>query len=116
LGIYSLKLTATDVNGAKEFLVFKLEVAIPTAVDELKSEVIFRIFPNPVKNNICFDIPGWNEDAEISICNMAGQTVRCIKLAPGLGKIVSMNGIDPGIYIVRYKQGELQKTEKIIKE
>jgi len=112
---YNLKLTATDSGGLKEYLVFKLEVSFPTAIDEQNRNMIFRLFPNPVQNHLYFDVPV-GDDATVSMSNLAGQTIKTFRLSPGLAKEIPMNGIEPGIYIVRLRQGEFENIQKIIKQ
>ena len=115
-GIYYLKLTATDEGRLKEWLVFSLEVSFPTAIGDLGNNTTFRVFPNPVQNNLYIDIPMGNIDATISIINISGQVIKTIRLFPGAGKMVSMNGINPGVYFVKFRQGELHKIVKFIKQ
>jgi len=112
---YNLKLTATDGGGLKEFLLFSLEVSFPTAVDDQAKSINFRLFPNPVQSSLYIDVPV-GDDAIVSISNLAGQTVKTFHFPPGLTKVIPMNELDAGIYILRFRQGEIQKTEKIIKQ
>ncbi|MCA1759862.1 MAG: putative Ig domain-containing protein [Bacteroidales bacterium] len=112
---YNLKLTATDGGGLKEFLLFRLEVSFPTAIDDQTKSIGFRVFPNPVQSSLYIDVPV-GEDARVSISNLAGQTVKTFHLSPGLAREIPMNGIESGIYIVRFRQGEIEKIQKIIKQ
>ena len=57
-----------------------------------------------------------NIDATISIINISGQVIKTILLSPGAGKMVSMNGINPGVYFVNFQQGELHEIVKVIKQ
>ena len=115
-GVYSLKLTATDKGRLKEWLVFNLEVSFPTAIGDQTEGAGFRVYPNPVESNLYIDIPQGNGDAEINISNIAGQAIKTMQLSPGISVPVSMKGFQPGIYIVRFRQGELQQIQKIVKK
>ena len=115
-GVYNLKITATDDSGSKEYLSFKLEVSFPTAISDQNRNTFFRIYPNPVKDILVFDIPDGKDEASIGISNIAGQIIKTFKLQPGLAKSVSVSEIEPGIYFVRIRQGNLEQIKKIIKE
>ena len=115
-GVYYLKLTAADEGWLKEWLVFSLEVSFPTAIGNLGNNMFFRIFPNPVQNVLYVDIPMGNIDATISIINISGQVIKTTLLSPGAGKMVSMNGINSGVYFVKFQQGELHEIVKVIKQ
>jgi hypothetical protein len=115
-GVYNLKLTATDDSGAKEYLSFKLEVSFPTAIGDQNRNTLFRVYPNPVINNLFFDIPDGKDEAKISISNIAGQVIKTFNLQPGQAKTVSLSKIEPGIYFVKMRQGNLEQVKKIIKE
>lgn len=115
-GVYNLKITATDDSGSKEYLIFKLEVSFPTAIGDQNRNTLFRVYPNPVKDILVFDIPDGKDGASIGISNIAGQIIKTFKLQPGLAKSVSLSEIEPGIYFVRIRQGNLEQVKKIIKE
>lgn len=116
MGTYNLKLSATDAGRLKEWLVFGLEVTFPTAIDEQKKNVYFNVFPNPVQNILYLNISDKSTNAKISIINTTGQVVKNVQFSAGQAKMIPMNGIEPGIYFVRYRQGELEHIKKIIKE
>lgn len=116
LGVYTLKLTATDEAGSKEFLIFKMEVSFATAIDDQNRIANIRVYPNPVRDNLYIDIPDGTKDAIVSISNIAGQVLKTWQLNPGLAKGISMNEFEAGVYFVRMQQGKSQQIKKIIKE
>lgn len=113
-GVYNLKLTATDQGQLKEWLVFSLEVSYPTAIGDQQNQNDFNVYPNPVLNEMNFNIP-FGEDAVVSVSNIAGQVVKAWKQSDGLGKSVSVDDILPGIYFVHCQQGDTNFVKKIIK-
>lgn len=115
-GIYNLKLSATDSGRLKEWLVFSLEVSFPTAISEPIKIGDFSVFPNPVKDFLYVGVSDGNELATISIYNITGQVIKTMKLSQGVTKIIPMKEIEPGIYFVRIRQGELERIKKIVKE
>lgn len=86
LGVYTLKLTATDEAGSKEFLIFKMEVSFATAIDDQNRIANIRVYPNPVRDNLYIDIPDGNDEVTVSISNIAGQVIKTWQLNPGLAK------------------------------
>jgi hypothetical protein len=114
-GIYNLKLTATDSGGSKEYVFFSIEVSFPTAIDDQAKSINFRLFPNPFQNSLYIDVPV-GDDATVSMSNVAGQTIKTYRLSPGLAREIPMNGIEPGIYIIRFRQSESEQIQKVIKQ
>lgn len=114
-GIYSLKLRATDGGNLKEYLIFSIEVSFPTSIENLDNDIRFRVFPNPVENILYIHVP-FGKEADISISNLAGQMLKTIQLLPGMSRQIPINELDAGIYILRFRQGEIQHTEKIVKQ
>lgn len=113
-GTYNLKLTATDKGKQKEWIVFKLQVSIPTAVNTAEENHIFRCFPNPVKDRLQIIIPPGNQDAQIIIGNLEGQIIKNLVLRAG-SQTVTPFVEATGIYLIYFRQGEHQQIKKIIK-
>ncbi|HAQ21259.1 MAG TPA: hypothetical protein DCR40_18815 [Prolixibacteraceae bacterium] len=111
----NLKLTATDKGKLKEWIVFKLAVSIPTAVNDREDNQIFRCFPNPVKDKLQINIPQGNQKAHISIGNMEGQIIRNMVLSAGSQTDIPFEGAT-GVYFIYLRQGEHKQIEKIIKQ
>jgi hypothetical protein len=115
-GVYNLKLTATDSGGLKEYLVFKMEVSFPTAIDEQNRNMSFRLYPNPVQNHLYVNVPDGNSISEISIINITGKVLKTVQMSPGVENMLSVKEFVPGIYFVRLRQGKSEQIKKIIKE
>ncbi len=115
-GIYSLKLTATDKAKLKEWMVFQLEVAMPTASIDFGDDQLFSVYPNPVANELNYRIPMKDVTANISITDVSGKLVHQLECEPGSAGTISFIGKSPGIYYLKFIQGEKQQTEKIIKQ
>jgi len=113
---FNLKLTATDKGKLKEWIVFKLVVSIPTAVnDRRKDNHIFRCFPNPVKDKLQINVPQGDQEAQIRIANMDGQIIKNMVLSAGSQIMFPFEGAS-GLYFIHFRQGEHQQIEKIIKQ
>lgn len=115
-GDISLRLTATDALKQKQWIVFKLSVGFPTAVTDLKTSQKFTVFPNPVKDFMFLNVPEGNEDAQISITNSSGQLVKKLILGAGSKNKISFDDNPPGFYLIKFKQGDAEQQEKIIKQ
>ncbi len=113
LGEYSLKLTAIDKGKLTEWVVFKLEVAIPTAINKV-NQLGFKVYPNPFDNRIYIDIPK-GEEAIVGIYNMSGQQIKQVNLSSGIKKSISVEDILPGIYIIKVQQKGKIFIQKVIK-
>ena len=113
LGEYSLKLTAIDKGKLTEWVVFKLEVVIPTAINKV-NQLGFKVYPNPFDNRIYIDIPK-GEVAIVGIYNMSGQQIKQVNLSPGIKKSISAEDILPGIYIIKVQQKGNRFIQKGIK-
>jgi hypothetical protein len=114
-GIYALKLTATDKAKLREWMVFQLEVALPTASIDFSDERLFLVYPNPVSDKLNYKIPMKTEPANISITNVSGKLVESFVFEPGATGTISVIDKSPGIYYLKFVQGEKQQTEKIVK-
>ena len=114
VGVYNLKLTATDKGKLKEWVVFGIEVAIPTAV--LNSNLAeYKVYPNPFSKQIYIDIPE-GEDAILGVYTILGQQVKELILSPGLKQSITLENILPGVYYFEIKQGEERFINKVIKQ
>lgn len=115
LGEYILKLTAIDQGRLKEWVVFSLEVTVPTAIDDNFVGSSFKVYPNPVSNALYFGIPN-GKAADISISNLQGQLVKKVQLNGGTTSQVSLNDLLSGIYLVKIHQGIKIQVEQIVKQ
>ena len=114
-GVYRLKLTATDKGKLKEWMVFELEVSFPTAAG-FNETAEFRVYPNPVQNELHFSIPNAAENAEIHIQNIDGKEIKVYHFSYGTKNQIPVHDLSPGIYFIKLLQGENQMIEKIVKQ
>jgi hypothetical protein len=112
----SLKLTATDSEKLKEWIVFRIYVVSnPTSVNDLEDNQIISCYPNPVKDQLQIDIPLGNEEVKVSIVNVEGRIIRNLVLNAGSPKTIPFEGAS-GIYFIHFRQGEYHQIEKLIKQ
>jgi hypothetical protein len=94
---------------------FSIEVSFPTALDELPAMAGFRLFPNPVFNNLYIGVPE-GEKANVCITNIAGQIVKTCQLSSGIVNEISVSEFKSGIYIIQLQQGENRTIGKLVKK
>lgn len=88
---------------------------------DLQGEVKFAVYPNPVKNNqitLVYDnTQAQGSKAIVEIYNMTGQRVFNTSLNNAAGlfqRNIQLNHLSKGVYILKFVQGNVVKTEKLI--
>jgi len=75
-----------------------------------KSQTLYKVFPNPVHNNLTIDFNGKSSNEEASILSLTGKELMKVTLQDGiLSKTICVAQLANGEYllVVRGKQGEL---------
>lgn len=112
---YRFKLIATDSGNLSEWMIFELEVSFPTAAGY--NEVAeFRVYPNPVKNELNLSIPSATDNAEVRIQNIEGKEIKVFNFSSGSKNRIPVHDLSPGVYFIKLLQGETQFIEKMIKK
>jgi hypothetical protein len=114
-GIWKLKLTATDKGNLKEWMVFDLNVAYPTAIGDLNVNNEFKFYPNPVNTNLFVQIPNSNHPAFIEIYNVSGQKIKSVQFPQGTQNKINFEEFLPGVYIINFTQGNERCQKKLVK-
>lgn len=115
LGKYSLKLSAIDKGRLKEWVVFTLEVTLPTAIEANSLADKFKVYPNPVQSELYIGIPN-GEAADVSLRTIQGKLLKKFSLNGETLFPVSVKDLSPGIYFVKFHQGNKVYVEQIIKQ
>ncbi len=97
----------------KDTLTYILTVSNASGIHEIKSEIDYTFFPNPVKDNI--RIVSSNEaDFTFSINDLSGKKI-CSGITSEKSILVSMEDIPNGIYLISITdRNGIIKTKKII--
>jgi len=115
----NLKLTATDKGKLKEWIVFKLAVSIPTAVNDRKENQIFSCFPNPFSERafIQYSIPD-ETHVTFTVTNLLGAEIARIidaKQAAGYYEYVfEAKNLVTGIYFFTMKTDRNVEVQKVL--
>ena len=106
----NIVVTAQDGVSTTTYLI---EIDIETSVKEAQTES-FRIFPNPVENELTVELDSGETGAYIKIMNMIGEIVS-EKYEYSSRINVSTDFLPKGIYFISIKTNKLTETRKIIK-
>lgn len=80
-----------------------------------KEEIDIRVFPNPTTNDFQLQvIASERQIASVSISDVLGKEIKTLNIMPGQSARLG-NELKPGLYMIRVKQGNYVKTEKLIK-
>ena len=116
---YNLKLTATDKGKLKEWIVFKLLVSIPTAINERKDNQIFKCYPNPFSDRtfIQYSLPS-ETHVTFTVTNLLGAEIARMvdkKQAAGYYEYVfEAKNLVTGIYIFTMKTDTNVEVQKVL--
>ncbi|ADR23423.1 hypothetical protein MATR_27270 [Marivirga tractuosa] len=114
--VYELDLIATDENGFSSTTAITITV---TDVEEeplsIDSELLSKVYPNPVQNTLFIQPLTIQADAEIFIYNTSGTVIEHIKY-DGQEQKIDVSEFNPGVYVLIIKSNTKQMQLKFIKE
>ncbi len=91
-------------------------MTVGTATSTSISEVLYQneiaVYPNPANDKIFFNS---NEKTKVFLYAITGELIRTEILIEGKNEM-DLSGLSSGIYFLKFSQGKLQRTLKIIKE
>ena len=75
-------------------------------------------YPNPVKDELTVKINGTHDGAgQLQLMDIAGKVIRTITTTANTNMLnVSMDGLQAGIYLLRYSDGMHKQTIRVTKE
>jgi hypothetical protein len=115
LGIYKLKLTASDQAKLKEWIVFELKVDMATLLQVMEDDHGFRIYPNPFRNELFIDIPEGKTDIQISVYASNGQLMRSFTWNSTSTCRLNTEAMTPGLYFITLNDGLGLQTKRIVR-
>ena len=84
-----------------------------TAVGDVTGLSEFKIYPNPVGDELHIDIPGNVTKVKFEIVNSIGQVV--IKGEMSEREVINMSGMNAGLYFLRFHSKTFNETMKFLK-
>ncbi len=96
----------------------ELDAISPTQLAGNEQEMTFRIYPNPTQDQFTLEMLHYNirQDITIEIFNMHGTLVKNRKFTATRQQTFSLEGRQPGIYLIRVLQVDQTGVERLIKE
>jgi hypothetical protein len=90
--------------------------AVSTAVNNVTDqEVNIELYPNPVTDKLHLKIDGGNlAGATVTITDLAGKTTGEYKISSATSSI-DLQALTPGVYLVKYKDSNRAKVQRIVK-
>ncbi|MBO4613808.1 MAG: T9SS type A sorting domain-containing protein [Bacteroidales bacterium] len=99
-------------NDVFAFFIDDIALGLNADAEEINADNI-SIYPNPAKENVTINLP--EDNAEISIINVLGQTVKTIN-ATSANETISLEGMNKGMYFFNIKMQDKTITKKVIVE
>jgi polyhydroxybutyrate depolymerase len=102
-----------DIFYTTEIWEFFLRHTHPENVSVAELPVLsFEMYPNPSNGIVQFSFESVS-NGTISVLNILGETVKVINVS-SLNMTIDLNDFDNGSYLIKYDQGNLQTTKKLI--
>ena len=99
-----------------KILIFK---SVPTSADDISNETNdFKVYPNPVKNNINISYKlKSSEKIKFELFDFAGNKVYELQISENAGvhnQLINVEKYKPGVYYLKYSNNKISKSEKIL--
>ena len=108
------------VTGEDEFgcpQEYTLTLVHNSGINEVGSEFVVTLYPNPTTSNATLLVKGLTEDATIMVTDQAGRVISTTTLALGQETMeVETSKLASGVYYVRIQTANSVRTEKLIKK
>jgi PKD repeat protein len=110
-----------DINlyaGSPSDSIVKLEEKDTTTASTLNHSLsTFKLYPNPVKDNLTIKNPNSNQPIEVEITDLVGKIYLVKELTSTNNEFnLSLEKLEKGTYIIVLKTGDVKEIQKIIKE
>jgi len=105
----------TDAEGNLTPAILSINFSATAGIGDIERGTL-AIYPNPVSDGLLkVSLDGFSDDANLQIYSITGRLVHkdTIKASSGLNYETKLN-LNPGLYIVKLKDGVRSKTQKLI--
>jgi subtilisin family serine protease len=115
-GIYDVMLIAHNEEGCADSVSMAYQVLEVTGVETAAD--VFNLFPNPASETIAIELLKQQNDAVISIINMAGQEVlgRSLDTSSGQSVEIAIGLLPKGVYTIRLSTPSQSWQQRLIKK
>ncbi len=106
----------TDCGGSNysNWTTQKFVTKFSLGINEVSADNI-NVYPNPVTNMLHIAVPRGSANAKLSIINAMGSVIRRSPVT-GTHTEVDLSGYAPGVYFLRYEDGNFLKMMRIVKQ
>ena len=99
-------------NDVFAFFIDDIAIGTNVGVNNINTDNI-SIYPNPAKDNVSITLP--EENAQIDIVNVLGQTVKSVNTS-STNETISLEGMEKGMYLFSIRLHDKTITKKVIVE
>ncbi|MCQ2327256.1 MAG: leucine-rich repeat protein, partial [Bacteroidales bacterium] len=86
-------------------------------LDEVKEDIVVRLYPNPTQDNTTLYLENIKEDVKVILTDIQGRTLQTYTVKSGENSLrLETSSLASGTYYVRIIGNTIQRTEKIIKK
>ena len=109
----TIGVTCMDISASKEIWRFFSKYSLTTAVENVESDILFSLYPNPADDNLLIKTDG-NENYGIEIIDLQGKIV--LKSATNNEqKTLDIQALPKGLYVARLISAKGQLNRKFVK-
>jgi Fibronectin type III domain. len=87
----------------------------PVNVNDVDASFRFAAYPNPVKNTLNIMLDAGSKNGALYITDVTGKLLQRIDIQ-GTEMQLNMEGMSPGIYLLKYKDDTHDRTIKVVKQ
>ncbi len=113
-GIFHVCLSVKNGSNCSFTICKDVTVSAPTSIRDLSNSAGFRIYPNPVSDNLI--IKGSLLNATVTVQNILGQTVLSAIFSNELSATLDLSNLAQGTYLLSVISEEGEFVQRIIKE
>jgi serine protease AprX len=102
-GVYTIQVThkGSLLNGNQEFtLIADSQSGLTLASSDFELNGVIKLYPNPAKETLFFDIPSATIPTTIEICNIAGKLIRSFKYDQKNN--IKISDLSSGMYFIKF--------------
>lgn len=104
-------------NKTDTLIIMEQQTSIVTSVSEQPdNDFYFSFYPNPAAKRITVNLPASTHPSVVSITNFQGQQISTFRFKPGVAvaKILELDYLLPGMYLVTWSDGKRRKTKTLL--
>jgi PKD repeat protein len=113
-GTYDVTLIVSNIAGSDNLTKYGYIVVSNTGVEISNFSDNIQVYPNPVSNELIIEIKDNYEQINFEIINIIGQSIYKGSIVEKA--IIQTSDFTPGVYLIKFENGEKFEFRKIVKE